>query len=203
MAAVTDPPLRPLPERAVTLLRSLGAPPRLAAHLRLVHDVAHELADWVERRYPELPFDRAAALFGAATHDIGKVTHLGELSGPGSAHEEAGRRLLLEHGVEPEWARFAGTHAAWTEPGTGFEDLLVSLADKVWKNKRVRELEDLVVDRLAQVSGRPAWEEFLALDDLLDPLGADADRRLAFQASYPVRPQSARPPSIRPRPTRP
>ncbi|MDX3641379.1 HD domain-containing protein [Streptomyces sp. MB09-02B] len=186
LTAVTDPPLRLLPERAAALLRSLGAPPRLAAHLRLVHDVAHELADWVERHCPELPFDRAAVLFGAATHDIGKVAHTGELSGPGSVHEEAGRRLLLEHGVEPEWARFAGTHAAWTEPGTGIEDLLVSLADKVWKNKRVRELEDLVVGRLAEASGRPGWEEFLALDDLLDPLGAGADHRLAFQASYPV-----------------
>lgn len=80
------------------------------------------------------------------------------------------------------------THAAWAEPGIGTEDLLVALADKVWKNKRVRELEDLVVGRLAEVSGRPAWEEFLALDALLDPLGADADRRLAFQADHPVHP---------------
>ncbi|MEI5520579.1 HD domain-containing protein [Streptomyces brasiliscabiei] len=186
LTAVTDPPLRPLPERAAALLRALGAPPRLAAHLRLVHDVAYELADWLERRYPELPFDRAGMLFGAATHDIGKIAHPGELSGPGSAHEEAGRRLLLERGVEPEWARFAGTHAAWAGPAAGVEDLLVALADKVWKNKRVGELEDLVVGRLAAVSGRPVWEEFLALDDLLERLGADADRRLAFQAAHPV-----------------
>lgn len=181
-----EPPLRPLPERAATLLRSLGAPPRLTAHLRLVHDVAYELVDWVERRYPELSFDRAAVLFGAATHDIGKTAYVGELSGPGSAHEEAGRRLLLDHGVEPELARFAGTHAAWSEPEVGIEDLLVGVADKVWKNKRVSELEDLLVARLAEATGRPAWEEFLALDDLLGSLGADADRRLAFQAAYPV-----------------
>lgn len=128
-------------------------------------------------------------LFGAATHDIGKTAHVGELSGPGSAHEEAGRRLLLDHGVEPELARFAGTHAAWAaDPDVGIEDLLVSLADKVWKNKRVSELEDLVIGRLAGASGRPVWEEFLALDDLLVSLGAGADRRLAFQAVHPVRP---------------
>ncbi|WP_240439620.1 HD domain-containing protein [Streptomyces europaeiscabiei] len=188
LTAVTDPPLRPLPERAVALLRSLDAPPRLVAHLRLVHDVAYGLVDWAERRYPEPPFDRAAMLFGAATHDIGKTAHIEELSGPGSAHEEAGRRLLLEHGVEPESARFAATHAAWAQPGIGTEDLLVALADKVWKNKRVRELEDLAVGRPAEVSGRPAREEFMALDDLLDPLGADADRRPAFQADHPVHP---------------
>ncbi|MFF7259866.1 HD domain-containing protein [Streptomyces sp. NPDC008159] len=189
LSAAAEPALRPLPERAAALLRDLGAPPRLAAHLRLVHDVAVELADWVERRYPGLRFDRAAVLFGAATHDIGKTAHVEELSGPGSAHEEAGRRLLLDRGVEPELARFAGTHAAWAvDPDMGFEDLLVALADKVWKNRRVSGLEDLVVGRLCGASGRPGWEEFLALDDLLSALGADAERRLAFQAAYPVRP---------------
>jgi putative nucleotidyltransferase with HDIG domain len=115
-------------------LRSLGASPRLSAHLRIVHDVAHQLVDWMTERYPELPFDREAVLFGAATHDIGKTVHTGELSEPGSAHEEAGRALLLARGVEPRLARFAATHAAWTGPDIAIEDLLVSLADKVWKN---------------------------------------------------------------------
>jgi hypothetical protein len=178
---VTPVDPRPLPARAEALLREVGAPARLVAHLRLVHDVAGLIVEWVAARYPSLDFDRDAVLFGAATHDIGKSLHVGELSGPGSAHESAGRDLLVTHGVEPELARFAATHAAWNEPGTGTEDLLVSLADKVWKNKRVSGLEDLVVARLADASGRPAWEEFLALDDLLTSIGADADRRLAYQ----------------------
>jgi hypothetical protein len=38
-----DPPLRPLPDRVAQLLWNLGAPPRLAAHLRAVHDVAYQL----------------------------------------------------------------------------------------------------------------------------------------------------------------
>lgn len=181
-----DPPLRPLPDRVMQLLRDLGAPPRLAAHLRAVHDVAYQLVDWVADRYPALRFDREAVLFGAATHDIGKIAHIAELSGPGSAHEEAGRELLLAQGISPELARFAGTHAAWTGPEIEIEDLLVSVADKVWKNKRVPDLEDLVVTRLAEASGRPAWEEFLAFDDLLTSVGDDASQRLAFQASYPV-----------------
>lgn len=50
----TRPVLRPLP------LRDVGAPPRLVAHLR-------------------------------AVHDVGKALHRGELSGPGSDHEAAGR----------------------------------------------------------------------------------------------------------------
>jgi hypothetical protein len=172
------------------LLQDLDAPPRLAAHLRAVHDVACQIADWLTRQYPDLRFDRDAVLFGAATHDIGKTVCTAELSGPGSEHEEAGRQLLLAHGVSPGLARFAATHAAWTQPGIQIEDLLISVADKVWKNKRVRDLEDLVVSQLAEASGRGAWEEFLAFDDLLTSIGEDADGRLAFQAAYSVLPSS-------------
>ncbi|MFC8428064.1 HD domain-containing protein [Streptomyces sp. NPDC057253] len=184
--ALHDPGPRPLPDEVVRLLRSLDAPPRLAAHLRLVHDVAHELLDWLARHHPLLQVDREAVLFGAATHDLGKTAHIAELRGPGSAHEEAGRQLLLAQGVAPELARFAATHATWTQPDIRLEDLLVSLADKIWKNKRVPELEDLVVRRLAEESGRTVWEEFLELDDTLTAVGEGAEERLAFQASYPV-----------------
>jgi hypothetical protein len=170
----------------VDLLRSLDVPPRLAAHLRAVHDVALQLVEWTERRYPEIALSREAVLFGAATHDIGKAVHVAELSEPGSSHEEAGRELLLAHGFSPDLARFAGTHASWTAPGATLEDLLVSTADKVWKNRRVPGLEDLVLSRLARATGREHWEEYLALDDLLGHIGNGADARLAFQASFPV-----------------
>lgn len=181
-----QPRLRPLPDEVTQLLQDLDAPPRLAAHLRAVHDVACQIADWLTRQYPALYFDREAVLFGAATHDIGKTVYTAELSGPGSQHEEAGRQLLLTRGVSPGLARFAATHAAWTRLGIQLEDLLISVADKVWKNKRVPDLEDLVVFRLAEASGRSAWEEFLAFDDLLTSIGEDAAGRLAFQAAHPV-----------------
>ncbi|GGY93395.1 phosphohydrolase [Streptomyces olivaceoviridis] len=181
-----DPPLRPLPERAALLLEQVDAPPRLVAHLRAVHDVAAQLLAWVRPRCPRLEPDAEAVLFGAATHDIGKVPHPAELSGPGARHEAAGRELLLEHGVPAGLARFAGTHASWTAPGTGVEDLLVSLADKVWRNKRVPELEDLVVARLAEAGGGPAWQWFMELDEALTAVGEDADRRLAYQMSHPL-----------------
>ncbi|MGW1884935.1 HD domain-containing protein [Streptomyces sp. NPDC001970] len=182
-----DPPLRPLPRPAEQLLYRVQAPPRLAAHLRAVHDVAHRLVVWVADRYPHLDVDREAVLFGAATHDIGKTVHIAELSGPGALHEEAGRQLLLDHGFAPHLARFAGTHASWTAPDATLEDLLVSTADKIWKNKRVPDLEDLVIARLAESTGRARWEEYLALDELLGAIGEGADQRLAFQASFPVR----------------
>lgn len=151
-----------------------------------MHDVAAQLVDWVQQQCPGLEFDAAAVLFGAATHDIGKAVHVAELSGPGARHEEAGRELLLNCGVEPGLARFAGTHAAWTAPGIGVADLLVSLADKVWKDKRVPELEDLVVGRLAGVDGREGWEWFLELDEVLVGIGEGAGRRLAWQMCQPL-----------------
>ncbi|WP_242545885.1 hypothetical protein [Amycolatopsis sp. MtRt-6] len=55
-------------------------------------------------------------------------------------------------------------------------------ADKVWKGKRVPELEQRVAERL----GGPPWETFLALDDELERIASGADARLAFQAAYPT-----------------
>ncbi len=178
--------MRPLPERVGALLERMDAPPRLAAHLRAVHDVACEVVDWLERHYGAVEIDRAAVLFGAATHDVGKVVHQDELSGPGSAHEQDGYRLLLEHGVSADLARFARTHASWHEADIGIDDLLVSLADKIWKAKRVPELEQLVVAHLVAASGEPSWQAFMALDDELNRIAAGADHRLAFQANYPI-----------------
>jgi hypothetical protein len=189
-AALTDRSelaLRELPAEATRLLCRLHAPPRLAAHLRLVHDVAAELTTAVAHHHPQLVFDRAAVLFGAATHDIGKSIHTDELTGPGTRHEAAGRALLLDHAVPERLARFAGTHGTWAAPDRTIEDLLVSLADKIWKGHRVAELEALVVERLAAPTGIAVWQAFLSLDDILDPLAADADRRLALQNSYPTR----------------
>jgi len=191
-----QPPLRPLPIKAAELLHEVDAPPRLVAHLRAVHDVAGQLLEWIAARNLDLGINPQAVLFGAATHDIGKVLHPAELSAPGAQHEEAGRELLMTRGIDSVMARFAGTHAAWTAEEAGMEDLLVSLADKIWKNKRVPELEDLVVARLAVASGRSVWEEFLDLDSVLARIGDQADERLAFQMSYPTAGNGHRPPNL-------
>jgi hypothetical protein len=184
--ALTESDLRPLPHEAERLLVELNAPPRLAAHLRAVHDTAAELTDWLVRYCPNLETDREAVLFGAATHDIGKIRHPEELSGPGHAHEPAGYHLLLERGVPAHLARFARTHAAWTESDIGINDLLVSCADKVWKAQRVPDLEQLLVDRIATATNTEPWQAFLDLDDELTRLAAQADQRLDFQNSHPI-----------------
>ncbi|MFE5327416.1 HD domain-containing protein [Embleya sp. NPDC056575] len=169
---MTSAKLRPLPAEVITLLDQLTPCPRLVEHLRIVHDVACRLCDWVAATFPELAFDRDAVLFGAATHDIGKTLHPEELSGPGSCHEQAGYDLLTAQGVSPSRARFARTHAAWnpTDP----DELLVSLSDKVWKGRRVAALEQDLITLLATASGRPEWEIFQALDDFATTIETDS-----------------------------
>ena len=177
--ALTESGLRPLPPEAAAILREVGAPPRLAAHLRAVHDVAAQLLDWLAVAAPGLAVDREAVLFGAATHDIGKALHPHELSGPGHEHEQAGAHMLRRYG---HLARFAATHAQWDRPDATPEELLVTLADKVWKGRRETGLEE----RVAALLGGAPWEAYMVLDDELTRIAEDAEARLAFQASHPI-----------------
>jgi hypothetical protein len=151
------------------------------SHLRAVHDVATQLTARLTVRYLTLLVDSEAVLFGAATHDIGRTVRVQELSVPGSQHQRAGQQLLLAVGIDASRARFSATHASWRIPTVQLEDLLVSLADKIWKAKRVPYLEQLVVDRLVAASGEEPWQAFLNLDDHLDTIAANADSRLTFQ----------------------
>jgi hypothetical protein len=81
-------------------------------------------------------------------------------------------------------ARFAHTHSRWTDRAATNEDLLVALADKVWKGKREQGLEQLVVGRLAAATGEEPWSIFMRLDEVLSRIAAQAEERLAFQRAY-------------------
>lgn len=172
---------RALPAAARLLCERLNAPPRLVAHLCLVHDTAVDVVDGLREKFPGLRFDTDAVLFGAATHDLGKVLHPGELVSPGSLHELDGPGLLQRHGVSPELVRFAGTHGAWSTVSLPLEDLLVALADAVWKGRRIDALEAQIVSRITEGTGVEPWEVFDKLDGLLDTVAARGDQRLAWQ----------------------
>jgi hypothetical protein len=171
--------LRALPADVEAHLTKIGAPRRLRVHLQLVHDVAVQIIDGLEL----ISFDRPAVAFGAATHDIGKALHPQELTGSGSEHELAGYAWLIAQGEPESRARFARTHAKWADADATIEDLLVSLADKVWKGRREEELEQKIVARLAKATGQQPWDVFMKLDELLGELAADADARLELQRS--------------------
>ena len=177
--------LHELPSDVVPLLHGIEIPPYLLAHLIVVHDVARRLVVAIERHWPALSVDADAVYFGAATHDIGKVLHPEELKAPGERHRAAGVALLEEHEVAPHLARFARTHAAWREEETvQVEDLLVALADQIWKGGRDEELETALLERLAASNDSALWEAYMTLDALLTTLAADADRRLLWQAQF-------------------
>jgi putative nucleotidyltransferase with HDIG domain len=176
---------RDLPADARQILETLHAPPRLVAHLTLVHDVAAELIRSLRNGWPDLAVDQDAVLFGAAIHDIGKVLHPDELHGPGHDHETDGPRLLERLGIPPERARFARTHATWNhETDLTCEDLLVALADASWKGQRDEELETLLASRIASLQGVEEWEAYLALDEMLERVAGLAEERLAWQRQF-------------------
>lgn len=177
--------MRPLPKQVEEICQRVNAPPRLVAHLTLVHDVACSLVEESLRRLPGLELDSQGVTFGAATHDIGKALHPTELVEAGSEHEAEGERLLRRLGVAEPLARFARTHAAWRDDESlALEDLFVTLADTCWKGKRVPELDEMVARRIAAQTGRAEWDVYLVLDEILQKLSADADQRLAWQATF-------------------
>lgn len=176
--------LRPLPPETLRLYKELQPPERLILHLKLVHDVAAVLIEQVVRMFPNLAFDVEAVRFGAAVHDLGKVLHHPqELIGPGRSHERDGPPLLESLGVEPRLARFARTHGMWQSEPVELEDLLVALADTLWKGKRDESLEGLIVKKIAEQVGQESWAVFEKLDKIADDLAADGERRLVWQAS--------------------
>lgn len=170
---------RKLPPEAVALLRRVSAPPRLIAHMVLVHDAAATLIERIDQRFSGLTFDRDAVLFGAAVHDIGKA-----MVESGDRHDKRGLELLRDMGVPEHKARFAYTHRNWSAKDVTFEDLLVAMADKWWKGKRVEKLESKAVDYLARACNKRQRACYHALHEILEFLAQDAPARLAWLGAF-------------------
>ncbi len=120
---------------------------------------------------------------GVVLHDAGKTVHQDELSRPGAEHEPTGERLLLEHGVPPKLARVCRSHAQWASIDASLEELVIALADKLWKGVRVPVLEELVIDRAAAVADRDKWDLFIPLDAAFETIATGGDERLARSRS--------------------
>jgi putative nucleotidyltransferase with HDIG domain len=177
----------PLPPEALGIYEHLSMPPRLLAHLIVVHDTACQLVSRISAAFPGVEFDADLVRFGAAVHDIGKSTHRNELIESGKEeHLEAGLRTLESLGISQERSRFAFTHARWDGAQTTLEDLLVALADKCWKGKRIDALESRTADILSAGTGKPVWECYAILDEIRQSLSQNADERLAWQKSFAV-----------------
>jgi hypothetical protein len=153
------------------VLEAIGAPPRLRVHGALVLEAADALLSTLRQLNVTIDADWVRA--GAMLHDAGKTLHPSELDGPGSLHEEAGETLLLSHGVDPRIARCCVSHARWRED-CALEELVVALADKLWKGVRVPDLEMRVIDRIGD-----RWKNFVALDSAFEAIANEGPKRLA------------------------
>jgi putative nucleotidyltransferase with HDIG domain len=120
------------------LLIDLGAPARLVQHGTLVEEAAEMLLGVLRRL--DVQVDETKIHAGALLHDVGKISHPGELHGGGNAHEADGEALLLAHGVDPTVARMCRSHAQWRSMDCDLEDLLVALADVTWRGVVRRSL---------------------------------------------------------------
>lgn len=178
-------PFHELPPEVLEILAKYAAPPRLVAHLMVVHDVAVRLIEHLAVSWPLLEYDRHNVLIGAATHDVGKIVYPDELTGPGTHHEEIGPQLLLESGFSETSARFARTHARWKqEASVQLEDLLVAFADTVWKGKRDTFLEQAIASMIASQCQEEIWAVYMQLDDIAGELAQGAHERILWQGEH-------------------
>jgi putative nucleotidyltransferase with HDIG domain len=168
-------------EAALRFLREQGASERLLQHAQLVHQTAEQLLTVLGSLGVEL--DAETVLAGAVLHDAGKIRHPEELHAPGCRHEEAGRQLLMGAGYDPRIARICVSHGQWDSMECSLEELVVALADKLWKGKREEALERVVVQWVASAVARQPWEVFQILDTAFEELAAAGhDRLLRTQA---------------------
>jgi hypothetical protein len=173
MSMVEDDPVA----TALAILAETSAPPRLLRHGELVAEAARLLLDALTAL--DVAVDSRFVLSAAVLHDAGKTLHPTELDAPGNAHEEAGEALLLAHGVAPALARCCVSHARWRElPDCTFEELLVALADKLWKGVRAPDLEHRVLAEAASRAARDPWSLFTPLDTAFESIADAGEDRL-------------------------
>ena len=80
--------------------------------------------------------------------------------------------------MDPALARCCLSHARWAEMRCSLEELVVALADTLWKGKRDAELERQVVQAIGQRAGRDFWDVFIDLDTCFEGIAADGAGRL-------------------------
>jgi len=164
-------------EEGRSILAKLGTPPRLLRHTVLVGEAADLLVDTLTKL--GLPLDAHFVRLGVVFHDAGKIEHPEELARLGRDHEPSGQALLLAAGVDAALARCCISHARWADMEVSLEELVVALADTLWKGKRNETLERRVVEGVATRLGRPLWDVFVPLDTLFEDIAAGGAGRLA------------------------
>jgi HD domain len=162
---------------AYELIKELGGSDRLIQHVKLVGEAAEQLIVMFQNL--GVAFDLEWVRLGVAFHDVGKILHPSELVEKGTEHEAAGELLLLSRNVDPKIARCCRSHGQWQHLECSFEELVVALADNLWKGKRNVDLEHLVIDRATVILEQDYWYVFVDLDSSFERVAAGGDLRLA------------------------
>jgi len=162
---------------AIELLIKMGASEHLINHVRLVGEAAEILLQTCEAM--NVPIDSAFVKVAVAVHDIGKIVHFHEMSAPGSQHEPRGEKILLAQGVSPKIARCCLSHARWHKMECSLEELIVALADTLWKGKRIDALELEVIDNIARILRKDRWDVFPELDSQFEAIANEGGNRLS------------------------
>lgn len=163
-------------DAARALLVGLGAPPHLLRHVDLVGEAADLLIECFGDH--GVSFDDQFVRVGVVLHDAGKIAHPGELTASGDDHEPAGERMLLAAGVVPSLARVCLSHARWRTMTVTFEEMVIALADKLWKSVRAADLEERVLREAADRSGSTFWDLFVPLDACFESVAEGGLARL-------------------------
>ncbi len=163
-------------QSAYLFLQELGAPSQLILHVKLVGEAAELIIAKLAKL--SIQFDEHFVRMGVTFHDTGKILHPAELTAKGNRHEAEGERLLVAHGIDPALARCCRAHGQWQQMKCSIEELLVALADTLWKGKRNSRLEELTIATLAAQSNRDYWELFIEMDACFEQIAADGHLRL-------------------------
>ncbi|HEX9062223.1 MAG TPA: HD domain-containing protein [Clostridia bacterium] len=161
---------------AFKLLKELNAPMHLVTHVKLVGEAAEEIMGKLSNSGISLDYDFIR--ISIILHDTGKIINISELSAPGHCHEEEGEKILLKLGVDPRIARCCLSHANYKNMICSIEELIVALADKLWKGKRDEDLELMVIDEVAKELGRKRWDIFMDFDECFECIAAKGHERL-------------------------
>ncbi|MGD1914180.1 MAG: HD domain-containing protein [Rivularia sp. (in: cyanobacteria)] len=164
-------------EEAFEFLKQLGAPSRLIRHVSLVG----EAADLLIQKFNQMnvDFDEKFVRLGVIFHDTGKIIHPQEFIYQGNQHEADGEKLLISKGVNPQLARCCLSHARWKTMECSIEELIIALADKLWKGKREVDLETAVIERISKLTNQDFWQLFIELDSCFENIASEGEERLA------------------------
>jgi HD superfamily phosphodiesterase len=146
------------------------------SHTQLVSEAAELLIGKLDTL--GVAIDAEFIRIAVVLHDVGKIVHPAELDRPGTEHEPAGEQLLLSKGINSKLARCCLSHARWASMACSLEELVIALADTLWKAKRLAALETAVVKAVSERAKQDYWDLFIDLYTCFEDIAAGGAERL-------------------------